>query len=65
MDCPDCIVIGNAIAFCRKHSETQPPPGWVPDRSSAERAAVASPRRAAAPRFGRHRWNPATGELEE
>jgi hypothetical protein len=73
-----CVVINNgyASAGCREgHSPTKPPPEIVAGASAAQQArtprpfrSVAAPEeagRADAPRFGRHRLNVETGQVEK
>lgn len=48
-----CVRIGNAIAYCREHSEQNPPA--APERKPLRDR----------PSLGRHRWDPDTGELRE
>jgi hypothetical protein len=65
LDC-GCVVCGQAVSYCARHSERDPPAGLVPGRSRAETAAAAPhPPAPAAPRFGRRRLDPDTGELED
>jgi hypothetical protein len=62
-----CVIVGGSVAFnlCREGHSEKNPPQFRPDQSRAEAAAVPAPRSNGAPRPLRHRWNPATGELED
>lgn len=50
-----CVTCGEATAYCREHSEANPPGKPPPEKKRDDRTSI----------YGRKRWNPDTGELEE